>query len=256
TSTTPTATAGSCAGSTDGGRGRGRRAPFYSGIVLKDAATTTRLYVAVGASDAVGVGARRPRREAWPRLLHRRVFGGGTRFVNLGVSGATVADALAGQVPRAEQLRPDVVTVWLVVNDIVAEVPVERYESDLDALVGRLRRGGATRVLIGNCPYLDRLPAYLMWRALGMGPDPDEANAVVDRYNAIVEGVAVRHDATLVDLRSAALAARRAGIETKLFAPDGFHPSSAGHRALAATFGAALLGGRAAGRSGHGHRQA
>src|SRR5581483_9199038 len=179
TSTTPTATAGSCAGSTDGGRGRGRRAPFYSGIVLKDAATTTRLYVAVGASDAVGVGARRPRREAWPRLLHRRVFGGGTRFVNLGVSGATVADALAGQVPRAEQLRPDVVTVWLVVNDIVAEVPVERYESDLD-----------------------RLPAYLMWRALGMGPEPDEANAVVDRYNAIVEGVAVRHDATLVDLRS------------------------------------------------------
>lgn len=210
--------------------------------MLKDAATTTRLYVAVGASDAVGVGARRPRREAWPRLLHRRVFGGGTRFVNLGVSGATVADALAGQVPRAEQLRPDVVTVWLVVNDIVAEVPVERYESDLDELVGRLRRGGATRVLIGNCPYLDRLPAYLMWRALGMGPDPDEANAVVDRYNAIVEGVAVRHDATLVDLRSAALAARRAGIETKLFAPDGFHPSSAGHRALAATFGAALLG--------------
>jgi lysophospholipase L1-like esterase len=209
--------------------------------VLGEHLVTTGLYVAVGASDAVGVGARRPGREAWPRLVHRAAFGAATRFVNLAVSGATVASALAGQVPRAERLAPDVVTVWLVVNDIVAGVPVDAYEARLDELVGRLRRGGATRVVLGNCPYLDRLPAYLLWRAAGVLPAPAEVNRIVDGYNGAIGRVAARHDTVLVDLRAAGLAARQAGLEPTLFAPDGFHPSSAGHRALAAAFTAALV---------------
>jgi lysophospholipase L1-like esterase len=209
--------------------------------VLGKPLTATDLYVAVGASDAVGVGARRPRREAWPRLVHRQVFGPRTGFVNLGVSGATVATALAGQVPRAEALAPDIVTVWLVVNDIVTGVAVDDYEARLDELVRRLRGGGATRVVIGNCPYLDRLPVYVMWRAAGVLPDSDEANRVVDHYNAALEAVAARHDATLVDLRGAGLAARHAGTEPALIASDGFHPSTSGHRALAAAFSAALI---------------
>ena len=208
--------------------------------MLGESRTITGLYVAVGASDAVGVGARRPRREAWPRLLHRQAFAGGTKLVNLGVPGATVASALADQVPAAEHLAPDVVTVWLVVNDVVAGVPLDAYEARFDDLVGRLRRATADRLLVGNCPYLDRLPAYLAGRSLGVLPEPDEANRIVDGYNAVIERAVARHDATLVDLRTAALAARRSGIEPTLFARDGFHPSTAGHRALAATFAAQL----------------
>lgn len=208
--------------------------------MLGEPRTATGLYVAVGASDAVGVGARWPGREAWPRLLHRRAFGRQTRLVNLGVSGATVASALAVQVPRAERLGPDVVTVWLVVNDIVAAVPVERYEAQFDELVGRLRRVTADRMLVGNCPYLDRLPAYLAWQAVGVLPDPDAANETVDGYNAAIQRVVSRHDATLVDLRAAGLVARRAGLEPTLYARDGFHPSTAGHKALAAAFATAL----------------
>lgn len=202
--------------------------------------TSSGLYVAVGASDAVGIGARRPRREAWPRLLHRQAFGRDTRFVNLGVPGATVASALAGQVPAAERLAPEVVTVWLVVNDVVAAVPVDAYEARLDELVGRLRQASAGRVLVGNCPYLDRLPAYLVGRDMGMLPEPDEANRIVDGYNVAIERVVAHHGVTLVDLGAAHLAARRAGLEPALFAADGFHPSTAGHRALAAVFAGAL----------------
>jgi lysophospholipase L1-like esterase len=161
--------------------------------------------------------------------------------VNLGVSGATVASALAGQLPRAEALAPDLVTVWLVVNDIAAGVAVDTYENLLDELVGRLRRGGDSRVLVGNCPYLDRLPVYLTWRAAGVLPDAEEANRIVDRYNAVIGRVAAAHHATLVDLRAAGLAARRSGTEPTLIARDGFHPSTSGHRALAAAFTAALV---------------
>jgi len=202
--------------------------------------TAADLYVAVGASDAVGVGARRPRTEAWPRLLHRRAFPRRTRFVNLGVSGATAASALAGQAPRAERLRADVVTVWLVVNDVIAGVALDGYEAVLDDLVGRLRAGGTARVLVGNCPYLDRLPAYLAGWAVGLLPEPAEANRIVDGYNTVIERVVGRHGATLVDLRAAGLAARRAGLEPPLFAADGFHPSTAGHRAIAAAFAGVL----------------
>jgi lysophospholipase L1-like esterase len=198
------------------------------------------LYVAVGASDSVGVGARRPRSEAWPRLLHRHAFTRGTRFVNLAVSGATAASALAGQVRRAERLEADVVTVWLVVNDVVAGVPVDAYEATIDELVGRLRRAGSPAVLVGNCPYLDRMPAYLAWQSVALLPEPAEANRIVDGYNDVIDRVVGRHGATLVDLRSAGLAARRAGQESRLFAADGFHPSTAGHRAIAAVFAAAL----------------
>jgi lysophospholipase L1-like esterase len=162
--------------------------------------------------------------------------------VNLGVSGATVASALARQVPRAEALAPDVVTVWLVVNDIAAGVAVDAYETQLDDLVCRLRRAGATRVLVGNCPYLDRLPVYLMWRAAGVLPEAEEANRIVDSYNAAIHRVVAAHHATLVDLRAAGLAARRSGTESTLIARDGFHPSTSGHRALAAAFTGALVG--------------
>ena len=160
--------------------------------------------------------------------------------MNLGVPGATVRAALAGQVPRAETLAPDVVTVWLVVNDIVGGVDVDTYDSQLDELVRRLSRGGATRLLVGNCPYLDRMPAYIWGSAAGLLPGPDEANAIVDAYNAAIGRVVARHDATLVDLRTAGLTARGAGTESALFAADGFHPSTAGHRALAACFMTAL----------------
>jgi lysophospholipase L1-like esterase len=160
-----------------------------------------------------------------------------------------VAAALAHQVPEAERLEPDVVTVWLVVNDIVAGVGVDAYEARFDELVGRLSRDGATAVLVGNCPYLDRLPAYLMWRALGVLPEPADANRVVDGYNAAIDRVIARHDATLVDLRAAGLAARQAGTEPRLFAKDGFHPSTAGHRAIAAAFAVALAAGPTAAHS-------
>src|SRR5262245_30072392 len=46
-----------------------------------------RVYVAVGASETVGVGADRPR-QAWPTVLHRQALPE-SRYVNVGVSGST-----------------------------------------------------------------------------------------------------------------------------------------------------------------------
>ena len=209
-------------------------------------------YVAVGASETVGTGADRPQVEAWPRVLADTLGEDGRQvtFTNLGYGGALVSDSLASSVPKAEQLAPNLVTVWLNVNDIIREVALpggRPYEQQLDELVRRLRRGGATTVLLANTPALERLPAYLgcltpTGRCLlpaqlrNLVPQPEAVVAKVDAYNQAIARVAQRHGAVLVDLHAASLKARAEGRDASLVSADGFHPSTAGHAAVAATF--------------------
>lgn len=204
------------------------------------------VYVAVGASETVGVGADLPE-QAWPEVLRRTRLPEGTRFTNLGISGATVAQALEQELPRALPLRPDLVTVWLNVNDLTAQVPVERYEAQLRQLVHALRRDGATKVLVANTPPVQLLPSYLECRRRPLGAcalvaliPPSVVSAAVDSYNAAIARVVQDEGAVLVDLHGAAVRADASGEFNALVAKDGFHPSTLGHRAVADTFAAAL----------------
>jgi lysophospholipase L1-like esterase len=197
-----------------------------------------KVYVAVGASETVGVGAKRPARQAWPRVLHDRALPH-TRYVNVGVSGSTVAEAVQAQLPRALAVHPDVVTVWLAVNDITHLVPVEVYEQQLRTLVQALRQGGDAQVYVGNVPPVDRLPAYraclpsapadAMPCALPVVPPPVQVRQVVTSYNQAIERVVDAEGATLVDLS-------RGRDLTDLTSSDGFHPSTKGHQLVAAVF--------------------
>jgi lysophospholipase L1-like esterase len=199
------------------------------------------VYVAVGASETVGVGADDPPTQAWPVVFHRQVLPG-TRFVDVGVSGATVRDAVRTQLPEALAADPDVVTVWLAVNDVLSLVPVGDYEQQLAGLVRELRRGGRTEVLVGNVPPLDRLPAYRACLpgsgvsdvpcALPLVPSPAEVRATVRRVNRAIARVVAREGAVAVDLST-----RRDLVG--LTAADGFHPSTRGHRVVARAFAAA-----------------
>lgn len=194
------------------------------------------VYVAVGASETTGVGSDQPLRDAWPRVLHRIALPAGSVFVNMGIPGATVAQALAEEAADAVAARPNLVTVWLNVNDMTRGVAPEEYERQLESLVKQLRRNGATRVLVANTPPLDDLPAYQAGRVLGLLPDPAAVQDLVAAYNEAVARVVQRQGALLVDLHAVGLAARAAGGEAELVSGDGFHPSTAGHAAVAAAF--------------------
>ena len=185
-------------------------------------------YVAIGASDAVGVGARDPETEGWvPRFGAR--LGSKVRVINLGVSGSTLGQALDEQVGPALDARPDVVTVWLAVNDLNARVPLEQYAAELDTLLGQLD-GAHARVLVGNVPDLGRLAAY-------RGIDPAPLQAEVDRWNAVIAATTARHGATLVDLYARW---QEVAEHPEYLSADGFHPSSEGYQALAEVFGEAV----------------
>jgi lysophospholipase L1-like esterase len=202
------------------------------------------VYVAVGASDTVGVGADNPGRDGWAAVLHRTALKN-ARFLNVGVSGSTVGQAINQQLPAALAAEPDIVTVWLAVNDLALLVPVQRYEQELTSLVRGLRRGGGTRVLVGNMPPVERLPAFraclpdappgAMPCRLPVVPDVTEIRTLVATYNAAIARVAKEEGAILVDLS-------RDRDLTELTSTDGFHPSTAGHRLLAAEFARALRG--------------
>lgn len=216
-------------------------------LEFKGATGPPLLYVAVGASETVGIGADNPLREAWPQVLYSAALPQQTRFVNLGIPGATVADALRAEVPYALRLQPDIVTVWLNVNDIIAGVSPASYERNLDRLLTRLRAGGSTEVLVANTPPVEHLPAFraclphsppggpscVTGRPL---PRPRAIDSVVTRYNEAIARAAASSGATVVDLHALGVAAVRTNSYLRLVAEDGFHPSTAGHRAVADAF--------------------
>jgi len=185
-------------------------------------------YVAIGASDAVGVGAANPEQDGWvPRLGAR--LGPNVRVVNLGVSGSTLAQARDEQLGPALDAHPDVVTVWLAVNDLNARVPLARYGADLDRLLGALDATHA-RVLVGNVPDLAALAAY-------RGLDTRQVRAEVDRWNAVIADTTARHGDTLVDLHAHW---QDIAQHPEYLSSDGFHPSTEGYQALADVFAGAL----------------
>lgn len=197
--------------------------------------TTTRavpvVYAAVGASDTVGVGADDPGAQGWPAVFYRSIDPPeGSRYVNLGISGAKVQTAIDRELAQALAARPTLVTVWLNTNDIIGLVPVATYESQLKTLVHALRQEGRARVLVANTPPLDALPK--------VKPLASAVAAVLGPFNEAVRRVVDAEGAELVDLNAAGRKAIEAGTFASLVAGDGFHPSTAGHAAVAAEFAA------------------
>ncbi|HET7722469.1 MAG TPA: SGNH/GDSL hydrolase family protein [Acidimicrobiales bacterium] len=198
------------------------------------------VYVSVGASETTGAGSDQPLRDGWPRVLHRTALAPGAIHVNMGIPGATVAQALAEEVPTTLEARPHLVTVWLNVNDMNAGVSPATYETQLESLVRQVRRSATTRVLVANTPPLDQLPAYQLGRVLAGLPSPEDVQALVAQYNAAIARVVQRQGAFLVDLHAVGMAARAAGTEASFISRDGFHPSTAGHARVAEAFAEVL----------------
>ena len=190
------------------------------------------VYVAVGASDSVGVGADDPASQAWPEVF-RKSLPATTTFTNVAVSGATTEDALRDQVPKAVALEPDLVTVWLNVNDLRRLVPPDAYGDRLTRLVRQLRRGGETTVLVANTPELDSLPAFRAGPLAGVG---SLVEAQVDRYTEEIDDVVDAEGAVLVDLHGPSERAEADGTFASLVSADGFHPNAAGYARVAASF--------------------
>jgi lysophospholipase L1-like esterase len=189
------------------------------------------VYVALGASDAVGVGATDPNQTAYIPLLIRRLPPH-AEALNLGVSGYTVHQALVDEMPPALAAHPSMVTVWLVGNDFRQCTPLADYQRDLDTLLGQLESQTQAQVFVANAPDMSLLPAIRDGSAACLrGETPAQIRAVVEQWNTVITATVAKHHDTLVDLFHSDLAAHPDYISS-----DGFHPSDAGYRILADLF--------------------
>lgn len=205
------------------------------------------VYVAIGASESAGVGTQDPFSQAWPKVLWRDSLPEAVLY-DLARPGSTLAEALAEQSSEARRLHPDVVTVWLNVNDLIEEHPVATYERELKRLIFPLTGSGAT-VLVATTPRIDSLPIYLACRPNpppdgpscpqpGVAlPTPAEVRSMVAGYNDVIRRVAAEAGAIVVDLQ---LFGDAPAQHPEWIAEDGFHPSARGAEVIAEAFADAL----------------
>src|SRR5476651_1606847 len=91
---------------------------------------TRSIYLALGDSTGVGVGAASG--GGYPQRLLRLLGRPDLQLVNLCRSGATTADVLSEQLPRALEEQARVVTIGIGINDVGLQVPDESFAVNLE----------------------------------------------------------------------------------------------------------------------------
>jgi lysophospholipase L1-like esterase len=195
-------------------------------------------YVALGASDAVGVGASDPNHTAYvPIIITRLPTGSAT--LNLGVSGETLHNALRDELPQAIATKPTLITVWLVGNDFKNCVPLQQYGADLNTLLTQLQQQTTAHIFVANAPDFSALPAVQAQAASGSfcGAPGSLASvrSLAQQWNQVINASIAAHHDTLVDLFNSDLASHPGYVSS-----DGFHPSDQGYLALANLFWSAI----------------
>jgi acyl-CoA thioesterase I len=186
-------------------------------------------YVAIGASDAFGVGTEDPDRQSWPTQLAARL-GTHVHLINLGIPGETAGQALLDELPVALDAKPDVVTIWLGVNDFADGVPLATFRQQIGSLFSALRQGTHARIVAGNLPDLSLLPRFF-----GYGGGTLQAD--VSRWNAAIAELCAQNGVTLVDIFGGW---SELAQHPEYVSSDGLHPSTLGAQRLADLFAAAL----------------
>lgn len=194
---------------------RGLRAAVIAlviGLVAALASPTRgneRVVVALGDSLTAGLGVAPD--EAWPALVEARLRREGYpyRVVNAGVSGDTTAGGRR-RVDWVLRSRPEVAVVALGANDGLRGLATSAMETNLVAIVERLRAGGV-RVLVA-----------------GMEVPPNYGATYTRAFREVFPGVARRTGSALMPFLLDGVAA-----DPRLNQADGIHPNAAGHRAIA-----------------------
>ena len=187
-------------------------------------------YVAIGASDTVGVGATDPTTGSWPARV-AALLPPGSAFVNLGVSGSVALQAKDAQLPGAIAQKPTVVSIWLAVNDMNATIEPASYRDALSVIVSGLVSRTDAKVFIGNVPDVRGVPAY-------KDVDKNLLFQQITAYNAVISQIAQGAPGRVfaVDLFTGSAPL----VSTITVSGDGFHPSDEGYRIIAERFAAAM----------------
>jgi acyl-CoA thioesterase I len=192
-------------------------------------------YVAMGDSLTAGDGADNEETQSYPALLAAHLPSG-TRFLNLGVPGYTLDNAIQDELPQALAAHPRLATVWIGTNDVLGgtcpQIPAScakettSFKRGLDHLLSALH-AAHVRVFVANLPDFHVLPKS-SWC-----PHPVQCSTAGTAFNEAIATVASRYGDSVMDVYAAS---KSLWGRPKFVSYDGLHLTTAGYAALAHLF--------------------
>jgi lysophospholipase L1-like esterase len=191
------------------------------------------VYLALGASDAAGVGAD-PITQGYvfqiANELDERIDV--VLLANLAVPGANTEQLdEALELFLETDVEPGLVTVWTGANDLIRGEDADDFEEELEEIFARLRDRTDGVIAAANIPDLTELPRFRD------EPDDDATQERVEEFNEAIAAQAEDYDVLLVDLYA------EGGEDDLVSDEDGFHPNNEGHRQIADKFLVVILPG-------------
>ena len=183
------------------------------------------VYLAIGASDAAGVGAE-PMTNGYVYLIEDELDQrlDEVLLTLLAIPGADTEQLDAAlELLLESEIEPDLVTIWTGANDVIRGEDVDDFEAALEDMFEHLRERTDGVIVAASIPDLTELPRFRE------RPDEDVTRERIEAFNEAIAEQAEDHDVLLVDLYARA-------VEHDLVSEDGFHPSAKGHRRIAEEF--------------------
>lgn len=144
-------------------------------------------------------------------------------FMNRGISGNTVLDLEKRWQKDALDLKPDVLSILIGVNDSGKNVPLEQYEQVYDKLLAAARTANPNIKFVLGEPFILQKDGHKE----GNVRDQD-----VNKRQAIVEKLAKKYNAPVVKFQKLFDdACKHAGAEYWIW--DSVHPTYSGHQLMA-----------------------
>jgi len=183
-------------------------------------------YLALGDSFTIGTGTTPDR--SFPAILVNRWWDAGIEcdLRNPAVNGYTTDDLIREELPLVEAYAPDLVTVLIGANDIVAALRDEgtvdtraegRYRRQMRRIHERVRAGAPEAQCVG-LPQPD-------WSLTAAGASFGEPAAIaraIERFNGIAREEAEIAHASFIDI----FPLMREQMRKRMTAADGLHPSA------------------------------
>jgi len=186
----------------------------------QEQATTT--YVALGDSLTAGAGVSSAN-EALPSLLAARMSQTGANIVlkNFSTPGYKTQDIIDVYLEPTINVKPDLVTLLIGVNDIHNHVGREQFKKNYQEILDKLTKETKAKIYLINIPFIGSNTAILP-------PLDYYFETETDAYNKIIKELASEYNLTYIDLNSPTKELFK--TDGSHYASDSFHPSAYGYK--------------------------
>ncbi len=177
------------------------------------------VYVALGDSAAIGIGASKPQ-NGYVGILGNRLnekTGRPVHIINLGVTGAKVADVISDQLPQLQGLNlpADAVVTLEIGSNNIGQFDTDKFSREFEDLIKAMPK----QSVVADVPYFG-----------GGRANAKENNAL--EASRIIEELTEKYQLKLVHLHDAT----RAKDSWRNYAADFFHPNDRAYRIWADAF--------------------